>query len=191
MDDDLLDRLITAAASGDQAAFDQVVTGLGWRLRLWLAARCPPEIDPDEVAHLTLVHAYRIAGTYAPGTQARAWIWAIARNQLRAQITALRRTQAHQAQYLPEAVRAALARQTADHPEADDAEVAALRRCLEQLPATTRSLLDGFYGDDQPLAALAAQVQRSTGAVKKQLCLVRQALRTCIERRLATADGHG
>lgn len=183
-----LDRCLTQAMSGDDAAFGDVVAALHWPLRLWLAARCPPELDPDEVAQLAFVKAHAIIREYQPGTNPRAWIWTIARNQLRAQITDLRRKQVQTEQYLPEAVRQAIARGQDDQPQQDDGELAALQRCLDRLPVRTREVLNAFYRDDQPIEAIASVWQRSAGAVKKQLCLVRKGLRQCIEQRLAEGE---
>ncbi len=188
MDDDCdHDRALTRAASGDDGAFATVVERLHWPLRLWLAARCPPEIDPDEIAHLAFVHAHAILDEYQPGSSPRAWLWTIARNQLRAQVTSLRRRQANQAHYLPEAVRAAQEKAVEDAPRADENEVAALRACVARLPARTQELLTAHYSDDLPLQALAERWARTVGAVKKQLCLVRKALRQCINERLAAS----
>lgn len=184
-DDVQLDSCLSKAAHGDAEAFGQVVEQLHWPLRLWLAARCPPEIDPDEIAHLAFVHAHGLVQDYQPGTSPRAWLWTIARNQMRAQITALRRRQAQTEQYLPEALRQALERSERDTADHDDRTVEALRACLTQLPSRYREMVDAHYRDDASLTALAERWQRTTGAVKKQLCLIRKSLRQCIEQRLA------
>lgn len=186
-DDATCDQALIAAQGGDSEAFGAVVAALHWPLRLWLAARCPPEIDPDEVAHLALVQAFAIRAEYHPGSSPRAWLWTIARNQLRAQVSTLRRRQANQAHYLPEALRAALERTVDDAPQSDEAEVAALRACVAQLPARTQDMLKAYYSDDESLPALAERWARTVGAVKKQLCLVRKALRHCIRERLVAS----
>lgn len=63
-----LDRQLCATAGGDLSTFDDVVRTLHWPLRLWLAARCPLEIDPHENAHVdhdaaTPATAYRTVST--------------------------------------------------------------------------------------------------------------------------------
>ena len=77
-----LDAAIARTRSGDADAFDAVVRACSWPLRCWLAGRCPPEIDPDEVAHLAFVAAYRCLAEYRSETNFRSWLWTIAKHQL-------------------------------------------------------------------------------------------------------------
>lgn len=187
MQDEELDDCLVRARRGDAEAYGRVVEALHWPMRLWLAARCPPEIDPDEVAHLAFVHGFTIIDGYQPGSSPRAWLWTVARHQLLAQITALRRRQDQQRRYVPEAVRQALERMADDPVDADERAIEALRACLSEMPIAARAVLDGHYRDGLALAELAARLGRSAGGVKKQICLLRQALRACVERRTAHA----
>lgn len=64
----------------------------------------------------------------------------------------------------------------------------ALATCLDGLPADARQVLDLTYGADWDAARVAERMHRSVAGVYKQLSRLRQALASCIERRLA-ADG--
>ncbi len=184
MDDDALDRCLCLTQQGDRTAFDAVVEALHRRLRLWLAARCEPALDSDEIAHLAFVQAFRHVASYQPGTNARAWLWAIARNQmLAARTTVLRRR--HREHELPAALVFELARDVDDDEAADETELAALRRCVASLDGSQRTLLSGFYRDGHDCPGLADLVGSTAGAVRKRLCLLRRALRVCVEKRLA------
>lgn len=190
MDDNALDRCLCLTQQGDRAAFDAVVEALHRRLRLWLAARCEPAVDPDEIAHLAFVQAYRHVASYRPGSSVRAWLWAIARNQLLAARTTLLRRR-HREHELPAALAFELARDADDDAAADEMELAALRGCMERLEDGQRTLLAGFYRDGHDCPGLAAFVGSTAGAVRKRLCLLRRALRGCVEKRLAQGASDG
>lgn len=66
-----------------------------------------------------------------------------------------------------------------------DERLQALRRCLDQLTARTRRLLDLRYREGIGLEAVAERVDGNAAAVKKALTRARSQLHGCIERRLA------
>jgi RNA polymerase sigma-70 factor (ECF subfamily) len=74
-----------------------------------------------------------------------------------------------------------------EDPEASETEpqTDALRRCLEKLQPAEASLLKEKYADGQPLKDLAARLKATEGAIKVRLLRLREALKTCIEKRLA------
>jgi RNA polymerase sigma-70 factor, ECF subfamily len=62
---------------------------------------------------------------------------------------------------------------------------AALRSCLDGLPATSRRLMEQRYdGSVRDVAELAARVERSVQSVYAQIKRIKAALRDCVERRL-------
>lgn len=189
-EDEQLDQWLCLTQQGDQTAFDRIVEHLHRRLRLWLAARCEPAVDSDEIAHRAFIQAFRKVDSYQPGTCVRAWLWAIARNQLLAERTAVLRRR-HREQELPAALCAELAREMDDNEAADETEIAALRRCVAGLDTNKRSLLAAYYRDGHDCPGLAAMVGSTAGAVRKRLCLLRRSLRGCVERRLAREVRHG
>lgn len=65
----------------------------------------------------------------------------------------------------------------------------ALRHCLGQLPDRLRELLVLRYDQEQSVAEIAEQSQRSLDAVYQSLSRIRAKLETCIRRRLAREDG--
>src|SRR3954469_13775259 len=119
MDDDRIESAIERVRGGDVDAFGEVVRACEWSRRGWIAARCPPEVDPDEVAHLAFIQAFSHLGDYTAGTRFRSWLWTIARNQLLSEMARPPRRDAR-AQHLPEAMREALGRELADDSREDD-----------------------------------------------------------------------
>jgi RNA polymerase sigma-70 factor (ECF subfamily) len=61
----------------------------------------------------------------------------------------------------------------------------ALQGCLQRLPQSDRSLVEQCYGSDAKIKDVADALGRSAGAIYTSLCRIRQALLTCIERKLA------
>jgi RNA polymerase sigma-70 factor (ECF subfamily) len=64
---------------------------------------------------------------------------------------------------------------------------AALRACLEELPDSSRQMIQRRYdGSVADMAELAMQLGRSVQAVYAQIKRIKAALRECVERRLAS-----
>lgn len=59
-----------------------------------------------------------------------------------------------------------------------------LEHCLNKLPAEQKAILEGYYFEQQDVAAVARKTQRSVDAVYKALQRIRRQLRLCIERSL-------
>ena len=64
-------------------------------------------------------------------------------------------------------------------------ELAALRRCMAELPGDDRDVLAGRYEREEPLAGIAARVGQTEGYMKQRLFRLRRRLGECIARRLA------
>jgi RNA polymerase sigma-70 factor (ECF subfamily) len=67
--------------------------------------------------------------------------------------------------------------------------LAAMRECVESLPANQRDLLGRRYQEDESVAAIAATSGRTAGAISAGLYRIRMALLDCIERRLVARRG--
>jgi RNA polymerase sigma-70 factor (ECF subfamily) len=182
MDDAVIEAAIARVRQGEVDAFGEVVRACEWSLRGWLAARCPPEVDSDEVAHLAFIQAFTHLGDYTAGTRFRSWLWTIARNQLLSEIAKARRREGH-APYLPEAMREALGREL-EQDRGEDEYLEALRGCVDRLAPQARALVDSHYRDGRPLAEIARALARSVASIKKGLFLARRTLEECVRRRV-------
>lgn len=67
----------------------------------------------------------------------------------------------------------------------DDVYREALRDCVEQAQPRGREALQLHYGKGLKTAQVAEQLNMGSGATRMLLCRVREALRQCIEERLA------
>src|SRR5436309_2098613 len=91
MNETEVEHAIRAVQSGSVEDYRSVVAAYQRRLRMWLTAFCPPSVEPDEIAHLAFLEAYRRIGIYRPGTDFFAWLCAFARNRVRAECEEIQR----------------------------------------------------------------------------------------------------
>lgn len=189
IDDRQIDEALQRVRGGETAAFEPVVRRFERPLRAWLAAQAPPGVDVDDVAQRSFVAAYTRINEYAPGTNFAAWLYAIARYQLRTETTRLRRVADYHARYAPELLQRELERRAEEAPELWTLRLEHLQACLETLGEHVRRFVTWRYDEEIPLEEMAARSGRSVAAVKKQLWLLRQKLQQCVETRLAAAEG--
>lgn len=70
-----------------------------------------------------------------------------------------------------------------------DARRQHLSDCLGRLPEDQKSLMRGYYFDDESVDALASRLRRSREAIYKSLQRIRLALQQCIEQKIL-AEGN-
>lgn len=184
----MLNDAIRSIRGGNTAAFEVVVRRFERPLRAWLAVQAPPGIDVDEVAQLSFVAAFTRLGDYELGTNFAAWLFTIARFQLRTEMSRLRRVADYHARYAPDLLRRELERRDSEPPEFHDARLEHLRTCVGRLGGQLRRFITWRYEEEIPLKEMAARSGRSEAAVKKQLWKLRRKLQACIEARMA-AEG--
>ena len=187
-DEQVLQDAISRVRSGDGSAFASVVRMCQSSLRAWLATHSPPGIDPDEIAQRSFVVAYTQLEEFELGTNFRAWLFAIARFQLKTEVTRLRRTADYHTRYAPDLLRRELERRcevdAADEPE----RLTHLRKCVDHLAEHLGRFVTWRYTDEITLEEMAHRSERSISAVKKQLWKIRRKLQECVEQRLS-AEG--
>jgi RNA polymerase sigma-70 factor, ECF subfamily len=181
----MLDDLVRRTQAGDVEAFEGIVRRFETEVRGWLIARCPPGGDTDNVAQNAFVEAFRRIGEYSPGTDFRAWLFAISRYQLLAECTRLKRHADYRSRYLLHTVSAELERRAArEEPE----RLLHLRECLAMFALPVRNVLEWRYRDELSLQEIADRSNRSVASTKKWLFMLREKLRECVDRKLS-AEG--
>jgi RNA polymerase sigma-70 factor, ECF subfamily len=179
-----LEAQIRRVREGDPAGFEAIVRAFEWPVRTWIVAHCPPGGDADDVAQRAFIVAFKRIGEYSAGTDFRAWLFAIARYQLMAEATRLRRTADYHRRYAPVALAEELERRSAAAAPSDRLD--RLRDCLSGLNPQAREILGQRYRDDLPLGELSRRCGRSVGALKKYLFTLRARLHECIARKATT-----
>ena len=179
-----LDEIIQRIVAGDLDAFAEIIRVCQRPVRAWIVSRCPPGGDADDVAQQTFVAAFKRIDEYEVGTDFRAWLFTIARYQLMAQCTRLKRSADYHSRYVPHALSQEIDRRMEGVAE-EPARLTLLRECLKQVEGDVRDVLDWRYARELPLAEIAERSSRSVGAIKKHLFVLRQKLHDCIEKKFA------
>jgi RNA polymerase sigma-70 factor (ECF subfamily) len=188
-DETYLDDALRLVLQGEVAAYEVVVRRFERPLRAWLATQAPPGVDVDEVAQHTFIAAYTRLHDFEVGTNFSAWLFTIARYQLRTETTRLRRIADYHARYAPDLLQRELERRSSELPELAATRLEHLEACLDILGEHVRRFVTWRYEEEIPLEEMASRSGRSVAAVKKQLWKVRQQLQQCIETRMANAAG--
>lgn len=187
---DLPAEVYRQARAGEMGAIEFIVRHHQQPVRAWLAAHCPVGGDADDVAQRTFVAAISRIAEFEPGTNFSAWVFSIARYQLKTEATRLRRIADYHSRFAPDLLARELERR-AEQPDGRTAErLEHLRACLAGMGESARQFLRWRYEDEIPLETMATRSGRSVAAIKKQLWLLRQKLQQCIEDKL-TAEQRG
>lgn len=182
-----IDRAIQRTRSGDHDAFEIVVREYERGLRAWLAMQSPPGVDVDEVAQRSFVAAFTRLDDYRLGTSFSAWLFAIARYQLKTETTRLRRVADYHARYAPDLLQKELDRRANESPELGRLRLDHLQHCLRGLSEKLQLYIRWRYDEQISLDEMSQRSGRSVAAVKKQLWQIRQQLHACVENRLKAA----
>jgi len=178
--------LIARVVRGETSAFEGIVRRFERPLRAWLATQAPPAVDVDELAQLTFVVVFSKLRVFEPGTDFAAWLFTIARFQLKTELTRLRRVADYHARFAPELLQRELELRSSESPELQQHRLDHLTECLESLGEPLRRYLTWRYEEEIPLEEMAARSGRSVSAIKKQLWKLRCKLHECIEARMTT-----
>lgn len=171
-------ELLRLAQGGDPDAFAALVRPHQARLRAAVAFYLPSGDDVLDVVQDALVDAFQHLDRVDPQRPVGPWLRTLCRNRARKW---LRARAARGGVHAPvdEALLAAA------EPAEDGPELDALRACVAQLPADRRQLLLRRLVESEPVQRLAQDLERSPAAVSQLLQRLKQALRTCVEQRLA------
>lgn len=167
----------------EEAAFVALLTEVQPALRLYVCSLLPGDSAAQDVAQQTNATLWRKRGEFAPGTNFKAWAFAVARYEV---LNHRKRQARHAHLFFGEELEAILAEDLAGRPDESDRRHEALKRCLERLRAQDRELLLHRYtAAAGTLDEFARRVGRSAGGLKVTLHRLRNALLGCIERQLA------
>lgn len=179
-----LDDVIRRVVDGDQRCFEIVVRRLERPLRAWLATHASPAVDVDEVAQRSFVAAFNKLEAYEIGTDFSAWLFTIARYQLMAELTRLRRVADYHARFAPELLERELERRCQEPVGQDQMKLDHLKKCVASLGENLRRYVTWRYDEEIPLEEMSTRTGRSIGAIKKQLWQIRRKLQQCVEERM-------
>jgi RNA polymerase sigma-70 factor (ECF subfamily) len=182
----LLDDAILNVRDGNTAAFEVVVRQFERPLRAWLAVQGPPGVDVDEVAQRSFIAAFTRLSDYESGTNFAAWLFTIARFQLKTEMTRLRRVADYHVRYAPDLLQREFEGRSLEPPELQEIRLEHLQTCLGRLDEHLHRFIKWRYVEEIPLEEMAARSGRSVAAVKKQLWKLRRKLHKCVQVRMET-----
>lgn len=183
MDPAALDQLVAQVQGGRREAFRELFIATHQDLRLHLAAHGAGAEQVDEALQAAYVAAFERLAQYRPTGTFRAWLKAIARNQLIDRWRERRRQAEVEGTALDELVAVAAIDRLDDDEDAQVAEqrTTRLSHCLERLPEHARTLITHRHQDGISLEILAQRFKRTAGALAVALHRIRTGLKRCIE----------
>ncbi|MEC8554872.1 MAG: sigma-70 family RNA polymerase sigma factor [Planctomycetota bacterium] len=173
-------------ANDREAEFVSLLTEHQLALKLFVNSLLPGDAAAADVAQEVSATVWKKRADFVPGTNFRAWIFRISRNQ----VANYRRKQAREggvmmfSDSLQETIAAELGDQTTDLEH----RLRALRHCLQKLPSSDRALIQHRYFHQTPLGDYASQIGRTVGTLKVKLHRIRNSLERCVSQQLCT-DG--
>lgn len=179
-------QLVTDAAKGDLASFEQLVGIHESGIRAFFRVRLFDWSAADDLAQDVFVTAFQRIATFRGESTFGAWIRGIAANHLRNYVRKRRDEPVGGGeeiqQVLTEHIDLDYHHDTAAHGES--LLLAALEACLEKLDGPARDLLHQRYTDGCTVRQIAAKHTRGYSALTMQLLRIRASLAACIRRKI-------
>jgi RNA polymerase sigma-70 factor (ECF subfamily) len=169
---------------GDQRAFDQFFDAHASRVAAFAARRSSLDAAAlEDVVQVTMINAIRNLASFRGGSSLFTWLCQICRNQL---IDARRKSDRQPKSQSLEDLSAK--RATAEIVElvdyrdpleecTEDSDRDAVRKAINQLPASYARILELRFGDDLTVPEIARLLQLSESAAESRLVRARQAFR--------------
>jgi RNA polymerase sigma-70 factor, ECF subfamily len=180
-----IDHFIAKVQNGDREAFRNVVEMSIDFVRAFVVARSVPGIEVDDVVQGAYIEAYKNVNNYAIGSDFTSWIVTIAKYRLLMETSRLRRRADYHARYVPYVLAQALESRVHDPAMIEAMRLQFLRECLSQLSESSRRLIEDRYEQNYSMEQLAISYSRTSGAIRKQLSVLRKTLHDCIRRKIA------
>ena len=170
---------ISAAQTGDHAAFTRLVEALHRDLRVYIAAYAVNRDHMEEVCQATWVAVWQRMRQWRDEAPFDHWVRGIARNLLREDLRRRMRVQS-----LPEitVLDRIMVDEGLEHLEKPhDRRLDRLAGCLDRLAPRARTVLLARDQKSEPLAKLAKRFKQPMGALATMLWRIRSTLRQCLD----------
>jgi RNA polymerase sigma-70 factor (ECF subfamily) len=174
-------QLVLAAQHGDRNAFSLLVQRHQRTVFGFLRARLMEAADAEDLCQEVFLRCYLGREKLERATTVGAWLTGIARNILREHVRKMsRRREVAWTELCLE-----LDQLTKAHHGHEHDAMLHLPKCLDALGQSAREAIDLRYRNQLRMEEIGRRLKRSEGAVKLLVHRARQALRNCLERRLA------
>lgn len=185
--------LLEKARKGSVEAFSELVRQHQTAVRTYVARFVREGEVANDVAQEVFLTAFRALSSFRGEAAFRFWLLGIARRLVLSSLRAEARRRTRETSSLPGAVadwHADLLEATEPRASRHERELAALGRCLEQLPKPASQLVSDHYIRGRSTVEIARQTGKRDSAIRMALTRLRRLLRECMERRLQ-AEGAG
>ena len=155
---------------------------------LWsyLITLMPGDPDTADVLQKTNLVLWTKQQQFEPGTNFRAWAFAVARFEVLAH---LKKNKRDGIVLLDDELLDRIAHEAPDALAPSELRLAALERCLDKLRPQDRSLIEHRYRSNLGLDDFAARAGRSVSALSVTLHRLRGSLRKCVQDQLMREEG--
>ena len=188
-DDDVV-RLVEEARGGSEKAFTRLVRLFQARVRTYLCRFVEHQDVVDDIAQETFLAAHRSLPEFRGEALFSTWLLGIARHRALMHLREESRRGLNRPVPLESEIAGWLAAKIstgADDCGTHGPELTALQACLKNLPEHSAKLVRDHYFKGRPGPALAQELGKKESTLWVTLMRIRNALRVCIERRLATS----
>lgn len=169
--------------SNDLQAYVTLMTKYQGNLRAFIVALIPGSPDVDDVLQETNAALWQKRERFVVGTNFLAWAFQIARYEVHRSRDRAKRL--HRLVFSEKLVELMVE----EEGVAEDGHrrlIDALDQCLEKLTKNQREIVHHRYTPGLTLERLAEKTGRAPGGLRVALLRIREGLRTCIERKLAS-----
>jgi len=153
-------------------------------LRSFLLAATGDAHETDDLLQIVARVLWEKADQYDDSRPFRWWALGIARME----VLKWKQCKARSRVVLSDEAISQVAEAAAESPERGNLLADSLRRCLENLKRTARSVVDMKYSDGLAIREIAARLEKSVPAVEMILVRSRRSLRECVERQLRALE---
>jgi len=184
-------ELLEKARENPREAFESVLRLYQADVRVLMRRHFGNSAEADEVAQEVFVHVYQSMAKFRQEGSLRAWVLAIARNQILLHLrNETRRKRLTGFTVPPELLEVGATTSDADPFQHETAatQLLALQDCLQRLGDAPRALVEAFYFQGQPAESIATKTGKNPGAIRMMLMRIRKQLGKCIRGKLSLED---
>lgn len=179
-------EIVLRVRDGRTDAFGELIRRHQHTLRCALSCYFHSSEEIEEQLQAAFVQAFVHLKEFDLNAAFYPWLRAIALNGLRQEFRRQQSTRLRGADYLRHVQLSRLQYETSD--EVGELRSAALKNCLQKLPADDSKLVQDKYAGEHPLKELAERLKTTEGALKVRLLRLRNILRLCIEKQSAALE---
>jgi RNA polymerase sigma-70 factor (ECF subfamily) len=164
--------------------FAELVLASQRKLYAYILTLVPDADSASDILQQTNVVLWRDSERFSEGTNFLSWAFRVAYFQV---LDYREKRQRDRLRFNKELFEE-LAAESESSSEGSDVRLEALRKCLADLPAKQRDLVQSRYGEGQSVADMARMRGQTAGSLATFLHRIRRALLDCVQRRLAGAE---